>query len=223
MQALEQLRARMASCPDGTPDNETLRWYLRDRSCDVVEAHAKLTKMLSWRRDFSRGSITEAMVAAERATGKSCVHSAPDVYGRPAILITARLHATGEFPLLASKRLCVSIIDEAISRLPSGPGSRGGSAGVHGEQIVGVFDLRGFQIPRNADFVFAAFMVEAFFEYYPKRVGQVLFVDAPWVFGPAWEVIRPLMRKYAALVRFVSIDELKREFFTPETLPLVFK
>lgn len=43
--------------------------------------------------------------------------------------------------------------------------------------------------------------IEAFFEYYPRRVGQVLLVEAPWVFGPAWEVIRPLMRKYAALVR----------------------
>ena len=42
--------------------------------------------------------------------------------------------------------------------------------------------------------------VQAFFELYPKRVGQVLMVEAPWVFGPAWEVIRPLMRKYAALV-----------------------
>jgi hypothetical protein len=42
--------------------------------------------------------------------------------------------------------------------------------------------------------------VEAFFEYFPRRVGQVLFVDAPWVFQPAWQVIKPLMRKYAALV-----------------------
>lgn len=42
--------------------------------------------------------------------------------------------------------------------------------------------------------------IEAFFEYYPRRVGQVLFVDAPWVFQPAWAAIKPLMRKYAALV-----------------------
>lgn len=47
-----------------------------------------------------------------------------------------------------------------------------------------------------------AVQVEAFFEYYPRRVGQVLFVDAPWVFQPAWAVIKPLMRKYAALVSF---------------------
>lgn len=29
---------------------------------------------------------------------------------------------------------------------------------------------------------------------------QVLFVEAPWVFQPAWAIIQPLMRKYAALV-----------------------
>lgn len=48
-------------------------------------------------------------------------------------------------------------------------------------------------------------------------------VDAPWVFQPAWEVIRPLMRKYAALVRFVSTEELRKEFFTLDTLPQEFK
>lgn len=56
------------------------------------------------------------------------------------------------------------------------------------------------QVPRNSDLQFMAFLVEAFFEYYPRRVGQVLFVDAPWVFQPAWAAIQPLMRKYAALV-----------------------
>lgn len=47
--------------------------------------------------------------------------------------------------------------------------------------------------------------VEAFFEYYPRRVAQVLFVDAPWVFYPAWEVIKPAMRKYAALVSSAAV------------------
>lgn len=46
----------------------------------------------------------------------------------------------------------------------------------------------------------ARMQVDAFFEYYPRRVGQVLMVEAPWVFTPAWEVIKPLLRKYKALV-----------------------
>ena len=60
-----------------------------------------------------------------------------------------------------------------------------------------------------------------------SRHMQVLLVDAPWVFGPAWEVIRPLMRKYAALVRgnggkapitwmpCLPFDRVPFEAFTP--------
>ncbi len=58
--------------------------------------------------------------------------------------------------------------------------------------------------------------------YYPKRVGQVLFVDAPWVFQPAWQVIKPLMRKYSALVQFVSAEQVRTQYFTPQTTPEQF-
>ena len=46
--------------------------------------------------------------------------------------------------------------------------------------------------------------MEAFFEYYPRRVAQVLFVEAPWLFNLCWESIKPLMGKYAALVRLLK-------------------
>lgn len=84
--------------------------------------------------------------------------------------------------MVDSKRLCVHIIDSAIARLEDGASTSGSGSeadsgredkGVRGEQLVGIFDLDGFSVPRNADFAFAAFMVEAFFEYYPRRVGQV--------------------------------------------------
>ncbi|EFJ41850.1 hypothetical protein VOLCADRAFT_67793, partial [Volvox carteri f. nagariensis] len=189
-------------------DEATLKWYLRDRYFDVDEAEQKLRSMLKWRQSFQPQSTTAQMVAAELASGKAYVHNYTDKYGRPAIVIRTRRH----FPLTDSKRLAAYLIDTAISRLPPG-----------GEQIVGIFDLRGFQFAQNADFQFAAFMIEAFFEYYPRRVSQVLFVEAPWVFFPAWEVIKPLMRKYAALVRFLSVSELRSEFFTPEALPEDFR
>jgi hypothetical protein len=53
-------------------------------------------------------------------------------------------------------------------------------------------------------------------------VGQVLFVDAPWVFQPAWQIIKPLMRKYAALVQFVSSEQVRTEVFTLQTVPKQF-
>ncbi len=47
-------------------------------------------------------------------------------------------------------------------------------------------------------------------------------LDAPWGFQPGWEVVKPWLKKYAALVRFVSREELRKEFFTPETCPEEF-
>lgn len=55
------------------------------------------------------------------------------------------------------------------------------------------------------------------------RMGQVLLVDAPWIFKAPWQVIKPLLRKYQALVRFVTSEQLAAEFFTPETLPADFR
>lgn len=210
-------------------------------------------------------------MAAELATGKASVLPQPDTYGRPILFIRTAKHVTGQFPIADSKRLCVHMIEQAISALPPGK-----------EQFLGLFDLRGFSVA-NSDLEFASFLVraadeqarsahrlfrvlladalaaapldltprppkltkhthtlyvpcschtsttaivaqiEAFFKYYPRRVGQVLLVESPWLFKPLWQVLKPLMGKYSALVRFVSVDDLKKEFFTPETLPAEFK
>ena len=40
----------------------------------------------------------------------------------------------------------------------------------------------------------------------------MLIVDAPWVFKPVWAVIKPLMGKYASLVRQVTVSEAKEYF-----------
>lgn len=63
----------------------------------------------------------------------------------------------GEFPIEDSKRLCTCMLDTALSKLPPG-----------GEQILGVIDLRDMSLS-NVDLEFVAFMVEAFFIYYPRR------------------------------------------------------
>lgn len=51
----------------------------------------------------------------------------------------------------------------------------------------------------------------------------MLLVDAPWIFKAPWEVIKPLLRKYQALVRFVSRGELQQEYFTDDALPQLFR
>ena len=104
------------------------------------------------------------------------------------------------------------------SALASSSSSSSSSSLETAETLLGIFDLRGFG-PRNADLSFARFLVDACFLYYPRRLGAVLFVDAPWAFKPVWAVVKPLLRKYGALVRFVSAKEVKEVYFAEGEAP----
>lgn len=212
VKALNRLRDAMASTEFGDEvTDEQLRWFLLDRKMQVDAAAEKLVKMLAWRKDFGADSITTTDVAQEAATGKAYLHTHYDVQKRPVIVVRAAKHVKDAAPLLHSQQLCVYTLERALEKLPEGQ-----------DTVLGIFDLRGFQ-SRNADMGFVKFMVDIFFTYYPKRLSQVLFVDAPWIFKPGWEMMKPWLKKYAALVRFVSADEVRRDYFTPETLPEDFK
>lgn len=210
-QALDELERRMAASPVDTPDRETQQWFLRDRKFNVDDAVQKLEAAQQWRRDFRVDEITDQAVAAELASGKAYLHTAKDVNNRPVIVIRVQKHIMGEFPLDDSKRLCVHLLEKAIAELPEG-----------GETLVGIFDLRGFA-NRNADLGFVRFLVDIFFTYYPKRLGQVIMVDAPFIFKPGWAIVKPWLRKYADLVCFVDRKQLASDFFTPDTLPPDFR
>jgi hypothetical protein len=201
----------MAASAVDAPDRDTQQWFLRDRKFDVNAAVEKLESAQRWRKEFRVDEITDQRVAAELASGKAYLHTAKDVNDRPVIVIRVDKHVTGEFPLDDSKRLCVHLLEKAIAELPPG-----------GETLVGIFDLRGFG-NRNADLGFVRFLVDIFFTYYPKRLGQVIMVDAPFIFKPGWAIVKPWLRKYADLVVFVSRKQLAADFFTPETLPPDFR
>ncbi|XP_066377534.1 uncharacterized protein [Miscanthus floridulus] len=110
-----------------------------------------------------------------------------------------------------NQKLCAYLVEKAVSRLPSGA-----------ENILGIFDLRGFRV-ENGDLQFLKFLIDVFYYYYPKRLGQVLFVDAPFVFQPMWQVVKPLLKSYASLVRFCDAETVRKEYFKEETVPLDFR
>lgn len=65
---------------------------------------------------------------------------------------------------------------------------------------------------KNADLPFIRFFIKIMFDYYPKRISQVLLVAAPLAFQPMWGVVKPLLGKYASLVRFVTVQEAEAFF-----------
>ena len=53
---------------------------------------------------------------------------------------------------------------------------------------------------QKGDVSFIKFLIDVFYNYYPKRIGQALFVDAPLAFQPGWNIVKPWLKSYANLV-----------------------
>ncbi|KAJ6688207.1 SEC14P-LIKE PHOSPHATIDYLINOSITOL TRANSFER FAMILY PROTEIN [Salix koriyanagi] len=177
----------------------------------LPEAVSKLNKAIKWREEFRVSELSEESVKSIVDTGKAYVHDSLDVYGKPVLIVVASKHFPSEHDPIENEKLCVFLIEKALGKLVAGK-----------EQILGIFDLRGFST-KNADLTYLTFLFDVFYYYYPKRLGQVLFVEAPFIFKPIWQVAKPLLRSNASLVRFCSVETVRKEYFTEETLPASFR
>lgn len=195
----------------GRDDEEMILWFLKDRKFSVDDAVSKLHKAIRWRHEFGVSDLSEESVKSIAETGKAYVHDNFDVYGRPVLVVDASKHFPQKQDPDEDEKLCVFLIEKALSRLPAGK-----------QDILGIFDLRGFGT-ENADLKFLTFLFNVFYYYYPRRLGQVLFVDAPFVFKPLWQLVKPMLKQYASLVRFCSANEVREKYFTEDTLPASFR
>ncbi|XP_059642380.1 phosphatidylinositol transfer protein CSR1 [Cornus florida] len=214
MEVKEKLGKDHYSLPvgkNGRDDEDMILWFLKDRKYSVEDAVLKLTKAIKWREEFGVSKLSEETVRSVAETGKAYVHDFLDNYDRPVLIVVASKHFPEVQDSFENEKLCVFLIEKALSRIPAGK-----------EEILGIFDLRGFGI-ENADLKFLTFLFDVFYYYYPKRLGQVLFVDSPFVFKPIWKLAKPLLKSYASLVKFCSVETVRKEYFTEATLPACFR
>ncbi|KAF9624650.1 hypothetical protein IFM89_012696 [Coptis chinensis] len=214
MEVKEKLERDYQTLPvgrNGRDDEDTILWFLKDRKFDVQETVSKLSKAIKWRQEFGVSALSEESFKTIVGTGKAYIHEFLDVNNRPVLIVAASKHFPAKEDSAENQKFCVYLIEKALSKLPEGE-----------EEILGIFDLRGFSI-ENADIEFLKFLFDVFYYYYPRRLGQVLYVDAPFVFEPLWQLVKPLLKSYASLVRFCSVDTVRKEYFTETTLPAEFK
>uniref|UniRef100_A0A1D1Y4B9 Phosphatidylinositol transfer protein CSR1 n=1 Tax=Anthurium amnicola TaxID=1678845 RepID=A0A1D1Y4B9_9ARAE len=214
LEVKEKLETEHSDLPigeNGRDDDDLILWFLKDRKFSVEDAVFKLRKAIKWRKEFGVSELTEESVRNFYETGKAYVHDFLDGQGRPVLVVVASKHFPGRQDSSENEKLCVFLIEKALCKLPKGK-----------EEILTIIDLRGFQT-ENGDISFLRFLIDVFYYYYPKRLGQVLFVDAPFVFQPVWQLVRPWLKSYASLVRFCDAETLRKEYFTEATVPTSFK
>ncbi|KAF7097954.1 hypothetical protein CFC21_099732 [Triticum aestivum] len=211
---LEREHPGLPTGRSGRDDDEMILWFLKDRKFAVDEAVSKLAKAIKWRQDFRLSELSEESVKGLYQTGKAYVHDSFDINGRPVLVVVAAKHFPSKQDPLENEKLCAFLVEKALRKLPMGT-----------DNILGIFDLRGFGV-ENGDLQFLKFLIfqiDVFYYYYPKRLGEVLFVDAPFVFQPMWQLVKPLLKQYASLVRFCDAETVRKEYFTEETVPPDFR
>ncbi|XP_071722795.1 uncharacterized protein [Rutidosis leptorrhynchoides] len=214
LEVKEKLERKHRSLPigrNGRDDEDIILWFLKDGKFSVDRALGKLTKAIKWREEFRVNELSEASVSDMTRTGKAYVHDFLAVNGQPVFIVIASKHLPGVHDSRESEKLSVFLIEKALSKLPPGK-----------EEILGIIDLRGFG-SRNVDFKFLAFLVDVFYYYYPDRLGLILFVEAPFIFQPFWQLAQPLFKPLISLVRFCDVETLRKEYFTEATLPDIFR
>lgn len=173
----------------GRDDEDMILWFLKDRKFSVEEAISKLAKAIKWYHEFGVSELSEESVRSLAQTGKSYLHEFPDKQHRPVLIVVASKHVPAKQNSSDNEKLCIFLIEKALKQLPPGK-----------EEILVIMDLRGFS-KENTDFKFLTFLFDVFYYYYPRRLSEVLFVDAPFVFKPVWALAKPLLKSYASLVR----------------------
>ncbi|KAL2492591.1 Sec14p-like phosphatidylinositol transfer family protein [Abeliophyllum distichum] len=195
---------------NGRDDEEMIFWFLKDRNFSIEDAVSKLNKAIRWRHEVGVSELSEESVKSVAETGKAYVHDFLDIYGRPVLIVEASKHFPGKHERDEDEKLSAFLIEKALSKLPAGK-----------QEILGIIDLRGFRT-KNIDIRFLTFAVDAFYCYYPRRLGQVLLVEAPFVFKPVWQLVKPLLKSSPSLVRFCSVETIREEYFAEDTIPASF-
>ena len=169
IQVRKQLRENHSDEISGV-ENDIVDWFIRDRKLDGEAALKKIVKYQSWRKEnFSQESLNAPSVIEEAKTGKAVLMKERDVLGRPVVLVTLIKHEVATRVLEDTQKLCVKLLDEGLEELKK--------EGFEQETVMCVYDLRGFSM-KNADIDFTKFFISCIFDYYPKRISQVLVVEA---------------------------------------------
>jgi len=164
--------------PQAEFDESTCRRYLSARKGDADAAARDIQKCMQWREEARPGDITPDDIKAELATGKAYCHGY-DKSGRSIVWNFAGRHDKRTRDAEATVSLILYSLETAIKA--------GKKHGV--DQICAVFDLSGFGT-KNMDYEVTHRLIQLLTNYYPGRLGKILFLNAPMIFNAFWSCIR---------------------------------
>jgi len=204
---LERFRASGTTDADLSVDAAMCRRFLRAWKGDLAGAVSGIENYLEWRKTVRPANITPEDVRVELASRKGYPHGL-DRCGRPVLWAFAARHDKHTRDAEETVKLILYCLEKTIRN-----GEENGA-----EQVCLVFDLSGFS-SKSMDYEVTKRLFLLLANYYPERLGQVLLLNAPSVFGAFWRIIRPYIDPVTfEKIQFVSKEAL-REFIDVDMLP----
>lgn len=187
--------------------------FLRARKWNLVPAFVLLAKFIQWRRtEGIRGFLLRGELAIKSnflESGLGFVWGV-DKKDRVIIFIRAHIHDKNKTKIEDANRFVIHVIESA-RRLRTWD-----------EQCLDyVFDLGQVGLA-SLDLSLVKFIISCFEAYYPETLGNLILLDAPWIFKGFWKIISPLLDPVtAAKVAFVNRKSIQ-EYIDSDMLPTEF-
>ncbi|DBA67929.1 TPA: hypothetical protein ACH3X2_014131 [Trebouxia sp. C0005] len=190
------------------------RWLrAKGRNMDVAEEQIHVHA--HWRQEFMpAGHIPENQVMNELASNKVYLQGC-DAQGRTVFIVLAKQQEKGR-PEETKRFICYTL-DNAIAAADP----------VRNElcQFLCLFDLSGLRM-KNLDVGALQAVFEVLQQHYPERLGELWFLNAPFIFWSLWRVVSPFIQANTkAKIKFLSGKDRERmlqEFIPPDVLPQIY-
>ncbi|DBA77591.1 TPA: hypothetical protein ACH3X1_009392 [Trebouxia sp. C0004] len=190
------------------------RWLrAKGRNMDVAEEQIHIHA--HWRQEFMpAGHIPENQVMNELASNKVYLQGC-DAQGRTVFIVLAKQQEKGR-PEETKRFICYTL-DNAIAAADPIRNELG--------QFLCLFDLSGLRV-KNLDVGALQAVFEVLQQHYPERLGELWFLNAPFIFWSLWRVVSPFIQANTkAKIKFLSGKDRERmlqESIPPDVLPQIY-
>ena len=195
---------------DDNPDAVLLRW-LRTCKWNINGAVHRIMETLEWQHRWGVRALIEKgesdLSSEEIKIGKS-YFVGHDRVGRAISYVPVKNHVRGQFPSIVSEKLSVflTVIGRKLVQAPAESGTI-------------IFDLAGFGL-KNMDYQYLKFFQNLIQYYYPDSVGQMLILNAPWIFSGCWAIIKPWIDPaMESKIHFIKNEADLVQYIDPSIFP----
>ncbi|KAL3144014.1 hypothetical protein ABBQ32_003820 [Trebouxia sp. C0010 RCD-2024] len=189
------------------------RWLqAKGHDMDVAEEHIHVHA--HWRQSFMpAGHIPEDQIVNELASNKVYLQG-NDIQGRTVFVVLAKQQEMGRAD--ETKRFICYTLDNAIAAADPARNEL--------RQFVCLFDLAGLRM-KNLDVGALQAVFEVLQQHYPERLGELWFLNAPFIFWGLWRVVSPFIQQATKeKIKFLSGKERDRmrQYIPQDVLPQAY-